>query len=180
MKKNLVRLFACALAFAMVLSLAACNSDKKDSPSSKAPASSAATSSTADESQPASTPESQASSAAAPAGDKYASIAEFLEDPTVSKQLSEMMDSMGDGMAIDVSADGSKLVYTFKFSEEVDIETTKAAMEEQMNDTSFATTFQGIAASLSDAIEVENPSVVVTYLAMDGTEIYSQEYFAAS
>lgn len=179
MKKNLLRVMACVLAVALALSLAACGS--KPESSSAAPASSVAASSEAVSSTPASSaPESKAdSSAAAPAEGKYASIQEFLEDPQVSSQLETMMSALGDDMDIDVSADGDKLVYTFKFSQEIeDLDATKAAMEEQMKDDSFASTFKGIAASLTDAIEVENPSVVVTYLAMDGTEIYSQEYFA--
>lgn len=88
-----------------------------------------------------------------------------------------MMSSLGDGMDITLTGEGDKLVYTFTFSEEVDIEATKAAMEEQMNSDTFATTFKGIAGTLPDAIDVTNPSVVVTYNAVDGTEIYSQEYF---
>lgn len=179
MKKNLFRVMACVLAFALMLSLAACGG--KANNSSTAPNSSAASSEAASSTPvSASEPESKAeSSTAAPADGKYASIQEFLEDPQVSSQLETMMSALGDDMDIDVSADGDRLVYTFKFSEEIeDLEATKSAMEEQMNDDTFASTFKNIAGSLSEAIEVENPSVVVTYLAMDGTEIYSQEYFA--
>ena len=109
--------------------------------------------------------------------EKYASVEEFLADPAVKDQLETMMSSLGDGMDITLTGEGDKLIYTFTFSEEVDIEATKAAMEEQMNSDAFATTFKGIAGTLPDAIDVTNPSVVVTYNAVDGTEIYSQEYF---
>lgn len=179
MKKSLFRLMACVMALVMVLSLAAC-SGKSDS-SSSASSSSAASSKADTSSEAASAPSSEAASsetgAAATDGTKFASINEFLADPTVSSQLESMMSSLGDDMNIDISGDGDKLVYTFTFTEEVDIESTRAAMETEMNDDSFASTFKDIAASLSDAIEVTNPSVVVTYLASDGTEIYSQEYF---
>lgn len=185
MKKNLIRLMACVMAFAMVLSLAACGgnnsssaADKSSSASSEASSSKPAESSEASSSSAASS--EAASSEASTAGqgmEKYASIDEFLADPTVSSQLETMMSALGDDMSINVSGNGDQLVYTFAFTEEVDIESTKAAMQEQMNEESFASTFQDIAASLSDAIEVSNPSVVVTYLAVDGTEIYSQEYF---
>ncbi len=179
MKKNFFRLLACVMAFAMVLSLAACGGKDDDKSSSSTPASSAASSEAKESSEaPASSSEAASSEAATPAaGDKYASVDEFLADPTVASQLETMMSSLGDDMNIDISGDGDKLIYTFTFTEEVDIETTKAAMETEMNSDSFAGTFKDIAASLSEAIEVTNPSVVVTYLAADGTEIYSQEYF---
>lgn len=180
MKKNLFRLLAGVMAFAMVLSLAACGGDSGSKASSSTGGASSQASSAAEESSQAvsSTPSSEASSSeAAPSGEKYASISEFLEDPAVKSQLETMMSSLGDDMQIDISGKGDALVYTFTFTEEVDIESTKAAMETEMNADDFAGTFRDIAASLSDAIEVTNPSVIVTYLAVDGTEIYSQEYF---
>ncbi len=184
MKKNLFRILACVMALAMVLSLAACSdSGKKDDASSKAPVSSAAeskpASSAADE--PSSTPASSSEVSKAVSIGKYASISEFLADPDVSSQLESMMSAMGDDMQIDITGEGEKLVYTFTFTEELgdDLDSISAAMKEEMADESFTATFEGIAASLSDAIEVTNPSVVVTYKAADGTEIYSQEYFPA-
>ncbi len=179
MKKSLFRLMACVLALAMVLSLAACSGDSKSSSSSKAE-SSAAASSEAASSKPAESSEasSEASSTAGTSlrTEKYASVEEFLADPAVEEQLESMMSSLGDDMDIKLSGEGDKLIYTFTFNQEVDIEATRTAMEEQMNNEAFASTFKGIAGTLSDAIEVTNPSVVVTYNAVDGTEIYSQEY----
>lgn len=185
MKKNLFRILAGTIAMAMVLSLAACGeSGKKDDASSKAATSSAV------ESKPASSAADEASSTPASSADesskavslgKYASISEFLADPDVAGQLESMMSALGDDMQIDITGEGEKLVYTFTFTEELadDLDSIAAAMKEEMADESFAATFEGIAASLSDAIEVTNPSVVVTYKAADGTEIYSQEYFPA-
>ena len=179
MKKNLFRLMACVVAFAMVLSLAACSGDSKSSSSSKAESSAASSEVASSKAAESSEASSEASSKAATGvrTEKYASVEEFLADPAVKDQLETMMSSLGDGMDITLTGEGDKLVYTFTFSEEVDIEATKAAMEEQMNSDTFATTFKGIAGTLPDAIDVTNPSVVVTYNAVDGTEIYSQEYF---
>ena len=175
MKKNLFRLMACVVAFAMVLSLAACSGDSKSSSSSKVESS--AVSSEVASSKAAESSEASSKAATGVRTEKYASVEEFLADPAVKDQLETMMSSLGDGMDITLTGEGDKLVYTFTFSEEVDIEATKAAMEEQMNSDTFATTFKGIAGTLPDAIDVANPSVVVTYNAVDGTEIYSQEYF---
>jgi len=92
--------------------------------------------------------------------------------------LESAMGSIDDSMSIDISGDGDKLIYTFTFAESLeDVESVKTAMIEQMNGEDFAGTFRDIAASLEEAIEVQNPSVVVTYLDADGSEIYSQEYF---
>lgn len=174
-------MMACVLALAMVLSLAACGS-AKDSKSS----SSKATSSEASSSKPAESSEASSEAVDSTSDDntgtlrteKFASVEEFLADPTVKDQLETMMSALGDDMDIEVTGEGDKLIYTFTFNQELgDLDTLRGALETQMNDDSFAGTFRNIAGTLSDAIEVTNPSVVVTYLAVDGTEIYSQEYF---
>lgn len=108
---------------------------------------------------------------------KYASVEEFLKDPDVASQLEEMMAGLDDDMLIDVSGSGDSLIYTFTFIDDVDIASTRAAMKEEMNKPDFASTFEDIAASLSDAIEVTNPTVIVSYWTWDGIEIYSQEYY---
>lgn len=108
---------------------------------------------------------------------KYASVEEFLEDPDVKSQLEEMMSSLDDDTIIDVSGSGDTLIYTFIFTDDVDIASTRAAMKEEMNDPVFTSVFEDIAASLSDAIEVINPTVIVSYWTWDGIEIYSQEYY---
>lgn len=184
MKKNLLRLLAGVMAIAMVLSLAACGGDKKDSSSSassSSTASSEATSSEDSSSEESSTPEE--SSAAAPVSGKYASIQAFLDDPTVKSQLDGMIESLtagDDSMDCSVTADGDKLIYTFsflgqEFSDE-EIALLHDALEEGMAQN--AGTFENIAGSLGDAIEVTNPVVVVTYATEDGTEIFSQEFTA--
>lgn len=187
MKKNLFRLLACVMAFAMVLSLAACGGSPKSSgsssassaASSKVESSEASSKASSAPSEAESSSESSASSTAAGlTGEKFASVEEFLEDPTVKSMLETAMGSLDDSMNVDISGNGGKLVYTFTFSEPLeDVDAIKTALEEQMNGDDFAGTFRGIAASLKDAIEAQDPSVVVTYLNADGTEIYSQEYF---
>lgn len=177
MKKNFFRLLACVMAFAMVLSLAACGGDSKSSSASSS-ASSAASSEASGSEASSEASSSEASSSAATNTGKYASVSEFLADPTVSAQLESVMASLDDSMNIDISGEGDSLIYTFTFTEALeDVETVKATMEEMMTEESFASTFRGIAASLADAIEVENPSVIVTYLDTDGSEVCSQEYF---
>ena len=59
---------------------------------------------------------SEASSAAA--NGKYASIQDFLDDPSVKSQLDSMIESLtagDDSMAVKVEGQDNKLVYTFTF-----------------------------------------------------------------
>ena len=176
MKKNLLKLLAGTMAVTMVLSLAACGGDDKTSSSSSSEPTSSA-SSTAEDSS------SEESSAAAPASGKYASIQEFLDDPTVKSQLDAMIETLtagDDSMDCTVTADGDKLIYTFSFLgqefTEDELTVLHDALEEGMAQN--ASTFETIAGSLGDAIEVTNPVVVVTYQDEDGTEIFSQEFTA--
>ena len=189
MKKNLLRLLVGTMAVSMVLSLTACGGDDKSSSSSEPSSSVSTASSENSSSQVESAPEessseassSEASSAAA--NGKYASIQDFLDDPSVKSQLDSMIESLtagDDSMAVKVEGQDNKLVYTFtfvgeEFSEE-EITTMHDALEAAM--ASQAATFEGIASSLSSAIEVSDPKVVVVYAAEDGTEIYSQEFDA--
>lgn len=107
---------------------------------------------------------------------KYASVEEFLQDPLVASQLQAMMSDLDD-MQLELSGDGDTLVYTFIFTEDVDAEYVAKEMLKEMNDPEFASTFEDIAGSLSEAIEVINPSVIVAYRNVDGSLICSQEYF---
>ena len=107
---------------------------------------------------------------------KYASVEEFLQDPIIASQLQEMMSDLDD-MQLELSGDGDTLVYTFTFTEDIDAEYVAKEMLKEMNDPEFASTFEDIAGSLSEAIEVTNPSVIVAYRNVDGSLICSQEYF---
>ena len=89
MKKNLFRLMACVVAFAMVLSLAACSGDSKSSSSSKSESSAASSEVASSKAAESSEASSEASSKAATGvrTEKYASVEEFLADPAVKDQL---------------------------------------------------------------------------------------------
>ena len=110
--------------------------------------------------------------------DKYASVEDFLNDPDVSSILEETMADLGDEMVVDISAEGDTLVYTFTFTEEImDIEAVGKEMLKEMYDPDFSSTFEGIAASLSEAIEVTDPCVRIVYKTLDGTTICHHDFF---
>lgn len=174
MKKNLVRLFTCAVAAACMLSLAACNSGDKTT-SSTAGTSSASVSSAAESSGAASS-----DAASTTAAGKFATVEDFVNSDILQSQLESMKSSMGsDGLAIDVTGEGNKLIYTFTYSDlgDTDVETLKAGLESALDQ--MSSTFEGVASSLKEAVEIDNPVVVVTYVGDDGTELCSKEFSAA-
>ena len=178
MKKNLLRALACGMALATILTLSACGNDGGSS-SSKTASSSA--SSTVESSTPASSAAesstAESSSAGLPASGKFATINDFVNSDVVQSQLSTMMESMGDDMDITITGEGDKLIYTFKFPEGTETEGMAEVLEAGMD--TQAATFEGIASSLKDAVEVENPIVVVLYADSEGNEVYSREFTSA-
>lgn len=191
MKKNVLRILAAVLALTMVFSLAACGNDDSGS-SSASGSSSSETSSAADESS--SQPEesssaadessSEASSASAAEG-KFATVKAFLEDPATKAQLDASIEQMlGGDDSMEVSLDGTDdtLIYNFKFSDEAmattDEEALKTALLAGLDEENFVSTFEGIAASLSEAVEASGIKVKVVYAKADGTELASKEYSA--
>lgn len=174
MKKNLLRALACGMALFMGLSLAACSGNDASSAANSSSASSSVESAASD---PASEPASEAADGGLTASGKFASIEDFVNSDEMQSQLSEMLASMGDSLDIDVRGEGNKLVYEFRYPEGTATDGLAAQLEEALS--SLESTYTGIATSLKDAVEVENPVVVVTYAESDGTVIYSQEFPAA-
>ncbi len=199
MKKNLVRLFACAVSAACLFSLAACSETASTSKTdSSAPASSAVSSQ--EESVPSSeaSSESIASSSAVSDADasstalsddnltssgKFATIEDFVNSSIMQAQFETMkkqVEGDGDeGMTVDLTGEGNKLIYTFTYTEldDVDQETLSTVLEAGLDQE--ADTFEDVASSLKSAVEVENPVVVVTYKAPDGSELCSREFSPA-
>lgn len=192
MKKNLSRLLAALLAIAMLLTLAACGGKDSEGSSSEAgsqvvsstPKSSVSTAegdrSTADNDSSDTAADGNSDTALAN-GEKYADIQAFLDDPTVKSQIDSMVEAMASsgGMNITVTAEGSKLVYTFtfdEFPEGTDMDSIAAQLEEGMSDVSA--TFESIADQLKSVVDEDNPTVVVSYNAANGDVIYSKEFSA--
>lgn len=112
---------------------------------------------------------------------KYASIQEFLEDESVQESLQPQIESLeGTGMSMEVLGEDNKLIYSITL-EDPDLSALMAsdAATLQSSMDSMASSMQAVAATLPAAIDIDNPVVVVRYIAHDGTELASQE-FAAS
>lgn len=114
----------------------------------------------------------------APSG-KYKTVEDFVNSDVMQSQLSGMMESMASaGMSIEITGQGNKLIYTFVYEDlyGVDQEFLGNALAEALE--SMSDTFESVAASLKEAVEVENPVVVVEYVTADGTVLCSREFAA--
>lgn len=172
MKKNVMRILAAVLALTMVFSLAACGNDDKGSGGA---GNSSSEASSEESSQEASTS----------ADGMYATVKDFLEDPTVKAMLDETISQMVDDnetMSVSLEGTDDTLIYVFKFSDEAmattDADALKAALAEGLEEEDFVSTFEGIAASVSEVVETDNAKVKVVYAMSDGTELASKEYSA--
>ncbi len=179
MKKNLFRLLAYIMAFVMLLSLTACGVVSKlpDSNSVSSVASSKVES-REEASSEASSETSTSNVLSTNTDQKYSTIEEYLADPSIKSTLEKEMESIESDADYEISANGNKVVYSFTFKEYLaDVDIYKPVVEELMNEDSFSKSFVYIASSLSEMIDADDVSVVVSFFNSDGTEIYSQEYF---
>lgn len=152
MKKNWLKVGACALALTMVFSLGACSSDDKKSETKK-------------------TEETKTDDG------KFTSIEAYLNDATVKSQMKQVMDSLeGSGMKVEIKADGDKLVYSYQYEEIENMDGLKEQLATQLD--AQAATFENTASSLKTAVDVENPVVVVEYIDAKGEMIHSAEFAA--
>ena len=113
---------------------------------------------------------------------KYATIQEFIDSDLMQQQLKTQTDSLADtGLTVELTGEGNQLIYNF-IIEDPDISAIMASDPSYLTDSleSQASTFSSVAKSLSAAIDVEDPVVVVRYTGSDGTVLASQEYPASA
>ncbi len=109
---------------------------------------------------------------------KYKSISAFVE-AEVQDSIDEMNEEYKDmGMSIELTGEGNKLIYTFKYLEIENMDGLAEALEKGLADESTASTFTDLAAQITEAVNVKDPVVVVKYVDMNDEEIYSQEFTA--
>ena len=110
---------------------------------------------------------------------KFPSVEEFVASDMIQDQVETVRESLeGSGMAAESVAEGDALVYLYTIENDalaaaMDADALQSAIDSQ------ASMFEGIAAMLTTAVEVENPSVIVRYVDNQGNEIYSQEFLPA-
>lgn len=113
---------------------------------------------------------------------KFASIQEFIESDIMQDQLASQMESLEEsGMTLELTGEDNQLIYNFIIQDE-DLSALLAADPSSLESTleSQSSTYSSVAASLTAAIDVEDPVVVVRYTGSDGTELVSKEFPASS
>ena len=122
-------------------------------------------------------------SLAACGGGKFDTVKAFLEDPDTKAELDKSIASMvNDTMDVTLEGTDDTLIYNFKFSDDamagVDEATLTASLVSGLEESTFVSTFEDIASSVSEVVKAENVKVKVIYAKADGTELASREYTA--
>lgn len=106
-------------------------------------------------------------------------VEDYVKSDAVQSQIDTLKSNLGEGMDIDISAEGNKLVYTFTFGDlgDMDTETVSAALESGIEQQ--ASTFETAASQLKAAVKADDVSVLVEYVTGDGTTLASKEFFPA-
>ena len=109
-------------------------------------------------------------------GGKFSTLQEFIESDAMKAELETQLAALeGTGITADLTAEDNKLIYNFTvedpdLSAAMDASAIEAALDAQ------ASTFEAVAVSLKDAVDIDNPVVVVRYLDNTGAEIASREF----
>ena len=110
---------------------------------------------------------------------KYATVGDYLNDPTVQAQIeSSKQASSGMGMDIDVYAEGDDtLVYDYTYQQhftDAQVSAAKTQLDTQLEN--YESTFMAVVDELEQNVDQPNPKVKVIYRNDDGTIITSKTY----
>lgn len=163
MKKKLAKLLICVSMIGLVFSLGACGSDD-DSDTGKKPA-------------------TQATTKKPSSSKQYASIKDYVNDPTFQAAVKkEMAAYEGQGMSMTITGEGNKLVYTYKYTDKnlIDDNFTLEDAQEYFDDAikSQESQFKSLCKQLTNYIDVDDPVVVLRYYDYDDTLIWEKEFKA--
>ncbi len=108
---------------------------------------------------------------------KYKTMQDYANSSEVQSQISSLKDSVQSaGMNIELKGEGEKLIYVYTIDSSYVVDGMAQQLEAGL--TAQASTFEDIASTLKEEVNVKNPVVVVQYIDSDGNEIYSQEFTA--
>lgn len=177
MKKVFTRMSAAVLAATCLLSLAACGGSNNNSKDDTSKVSSAAVSTAAgEESSQAAELSSTAEESSQPANESmgYTTLEDFINSDETQKDLKELQDSMAEqGMGVDITAEGNKMILSFDLGNAVEEETAADAAEGLV--TLMDSAFEEMADSLAESLGTNDTALEVKFL-YNGEEVYSQEY----
>ncbi len=109
--------------------------------------------------------------------DSEDSMEKYVKSDEVQSTIETLKESLGSTLDIDIKGEDNKLIYEYAYTSQIeDVESAKSTLDSGLE--AQKTTFVNVANSLKDAVDVENPVVVVRYLNADGTLITEAEYEA--
>lgn len=105
----------------------------------------------------------------------YDSMEEYVASDLMQNILnSTLEDIRTDEIDFALKGEGNRLIYEYTYTTLAMTEEMKPLMEQEMDQQDEA--FQSVADSLTDVVGVEQPTVVVRYLDMNGAQIAAREY----
>lgn len=169
MKKNAVKILLCAVALALLLSLAACggNQDEESSGAGREPES-------------ASAPQSVQADSAQPEEESGTTLEELCSDPLVKSQLESAISQLEDGtMTLEYEVSGNVFTYRFTYtdaSQDYSLVGDLLAQELERQGNQFV----DLAKNFDSELKQENAcTVVVQYFDPDGKLLAERSYTAA-
>lgn len=107
---------------------------------------------------------------------KFASIQDFIDSDLFQKHLEpKITDFEKKGLSMSFSSEDSKLIWNFKIDNpNLSNAMNPASLESTLD--SQASAFESVADTLTTAVNVDNPIVLVRYLNSEGTELASREF----
>ena len=111
-------------------------------------------------------------------GAKVKTVEDYLKDKDVQSQMDTLKETKkNSGIDMEVKAEGNKLIYSYKYSDQIDEENLSAVKENLESGLEIqASVFDGILKTLKDEMKINDPSISVRYLNADGSEILTKEY----
>lgn len=177
MKKCTSKLLALMLVLVMAFALTACG-DKKDASEGSATADVTATDdATATDAAETDAAETEEPTKSGSSSSSYSSVEEYVNSPEVQNSLSALETQLkGSGMSIKVSADGNKLIYTYKYENTEKKDGMAESLEKALS--AQDATFQATANQIKSTVKVDSASVVIEYIDSKDEMIYTKEYKA--
>lgn len=119
------------------------------------------------------------SSSAISLSGKYTSVEEYVKSEEIQNSLDSLRSSFSSYFDINITAEGNKFIYEYKYIDQIDdsvLDATKEQLESNLE--GQASTFENVASSLKLAVDVKNPVVVLRYYNADGSLILEKEFTA--
>lgn len=172
-RKSTGKLLCALLAFVLVFTAAGCGAEDEASDRAKAQA---------EEEKRLAEEEREAAQEAQRAAEQevyyfYDSMEEYASSDLVQNILNSTLEEYKtDEIGFAIRGEGNRLIYEYTYKTLAMTEEMTPLLEEELEKQADA--LQSVADSLKDVVNVEQPTVVVRYLDMNGAQIAAREYTA--